>query len=263
MFRTRDANGNVKYIARSKAVVVDNRDPLNRGRIIVDHPLLGNTVWIDYIREPGIFSVPSIGDVVYVECDSGTHEFPVASGIVTKGEDSNPQLPSKFKRDIPTNRGFFTPGGHSIELDDGVATITDNPDDAQFTTDSRGIRITTSGGNRLHFDDKDNVVILESKDTAQIIAPTQVTVDSAKTVVTGEEEVQGDLNAKANAKVDGNATVDGNTQVGGNLQVTGNSQLGGGTPLVLATAQFIGTGNLGAPVISTIMSGQATKVTGS
>lgn len=159
MFRTKDANGNVKYAGRSAAIVRDNRDPLNKGRIIVDHPLLGNTVWIDYLRVPGVFTVPSIGDLVFVECDAGMPEFAIAWGNVTKGKDANPEIPAQFKRTIPTNRGFYTPGGHFFEMDDGVATVTDNPDDKQFTTAGRGVRLTTRKGNKIH--------VIEDEDAAQ------------------------------------------------------------------------------------------------
>lgn len=212
MFRTKDANGNVKYTARSKAVVLDNRDPLNKGRIIVDHPLLGNTAWIDYVREPGVFSVPSIGDVVYVECDSGEYEFAVASGIVTKGEDANPQLPSKFKRDIPTNRGIFTPGGHSLEFDDGVATITDNPDDKQFTTSQRGIRITSRANNKIH-------IIEDSANNAQYI----LLQDAGGNLIKLDyKNNQLTINSIGKTKID--TTTDKDQTVGGNetLAITGN-----------------------------------------
>lgn len=232
MFRTKDANGNVKYAGRSKAVVMDNRDPLNRGRIIVDHPLLGNTAWIDYVREPGVFSVPSIGDVVFVECDAGEYEFAVASGIVTRGEDANPFLPSKFKRDIPTNRGFFSPGGHSLELDDGVATITDAPKDNTFTTSQRGIRVTSTANNKIH-------IIEDSASGAQYILiqdaggnlikmdykNNQLTINSiGKTkidTVGNKDETVGGNDTKT---VTGNEseTISGNKTetISGNLQIT-------------------------------------------
>lgn len=212
MFRTKDANGNVKYTGRSKAVVTDNRDPLQRGRIQVDHPLLGNTAWIDYVREPGSFSVPSIGDVVFVECDSGEYEFAVASGIVTKGEDSNPFLPSKFKRDIPTNRGLFTPGGHSLELDDGVATITDAPKDDQFTTQGRGIRVTSRANNKIH-------IIEDTENGAQYI----LLQDAGGNLIKMDyKNNQLTINSIGKTKID---TVSDKTEtVGGNdtLTVTGN-----------------------------------------
>jgi hypothetical protein len=234
MFRTKDANGNVKYTGRSKAVVLDNRDPLQRGRIQVDHPLLGNTAWIDYLRAPGEFSSPSIGDVVFVECDSGEYEFAVASGIVTRGEDANPFLPSKFKRDIPTNRGFFTPGGHSIELDDGVATITDAPKDDQFTTTKRGIRITSRANNRIHIiedtaageqyillqDAGGNLIKMDYKNnqlTINSIGKTKIDTATDKTETVGGNET---------TTVTGNQTktVNGNQEdtISGNLKITVN-----------------------------------------
>lgn len=222
MFRTKDGNGNVKYTGRSKAVVLDNRDPLQRGRIQVDHPLLGNTAWIDYLRQPGEFSSPSIGDVVFVECDSGEYEFAVASGIVTKGEDANPFLPSKFKRDIPTNRGFFTPGGHSIELDDGVATITDAPKDDQFTTTNRGIRVTSRANNKIHIiEDADagaqyillqdaggNLIKLDYKNnqlTINSIGKTKIDTATDKTETVGGNETT-TITGNQNKTVNGNET---------------------------------------------------------
>lgn len=153
MFRTKDTYGRPKYAARSKAVVIDNRDPLKRGRIQVNHALLGETVWIDYLRLPGIFDVPSIGDLVYVEADCGEFEFPLAWGNCTKGPDDAPDIPAEFKRNVPTNRGMFSPGGHILEMDDGLSNPTNSPNDKSLTTTNRGIRITSSTNNRLHLID--------------------------------------------------------------------------------------------------------------
>lgn len=234
MFRTEDANGNVKYSGRSKAIVIDNRDPLKRGRVVVDHPLLGNTVWIDYVREPGVFSVPSIGDVVFVECDSGEYEFAVASGIVTKGEDANPFLPSDFKRDIPTNRGFFSPGGHSLEFDDGVATVTDAPKDNTYTTTKRGIRITSTANNRIHIiedanageqyillqDAGGNLIKMDYKNnqlTINSIGKTKIDTATDKTETVGGNETT-TITGNQNKTVNGNQS----DTIQGNLTITIN-----------------------------------------
>lgn len=268
MYRIKDGNGRYKYCGRSKAKVIDNRDPLNKGRVRLSHPLLGDSVWIEYLKTPAHFSVPSIGDVVFVECDSGEVEYPVAWGNITKGTNDSPNLPEAFRRDIPTNRGIHTPNGHLLEMDDGEAELTSNPDDTQFTTSNRGIRLTTADGSKVHLlDDSDNgstKIIIEDPDGNSIIidrdagsmnlvidgdftveASGSATIDTPATGVTGTLDVDGDVSAKAN------------------LNVTNTSMLGGGTPLLLSTAQFVGTGNKGAPVISSIMSGQATKVLGS
>jgi hypothetical protein len=144
MYQVKDASyGSIKFAGRSKAKVIDNNDPLKRGRIIVDHPLLGETTWIDYLNVPGIFSVPEIGDLVYVECDAGHESYPIAWGNVVKGKLDNPQIPDKFKRVTPTNRGIYSPNGHYIELDDGKGV----------SLEGNGIRVTTANGYSIEIDD--------------------------------------------------------------------------------------------------------------
>lgn len=147
---TENVYGFLKYAGRSKAVVIDNRDPLYKGRIRVDHSLIGDSTWIPYLRAPGSFDVPPIGSVVYVEADCGEYTHLVASGNIVNGPDAAPQIPEEFQRDIPTNRGLFTPGGHLLELDDGLANYTNDPKDNSYTTEDRGIRITSSGNNKIH-----------------------------------------------------------------------------------------------------------------
>lgn len=167
MFRGRNTDGRPKYIGRSKAVVKDNRDPLNRGRITVEHPLLGETVWIDYLKLPHQFDVPSIGDIVFIECEAGEYEFPIAWGNVTKGLDEAPEIPEAFKRVVPTNRGIHTPGGHLVEFDDGESNPTKSPSDTDLTTKNRGIRITSSANNKIHIiEDSENstqYILIEDK----------------------------------------------------------------------------------------------------
>jgi hypothetical protein len=157
MYRVKDQNGYTKYSGRSRGIVRDNRDPLNKGRIIVEHPLVGDSTWIEYLRTPGHFTVPSIGDVVYVEADAGQAEYPIAWGNLTTGTDASPNLREEFRRDIPTNRGIFTPGGHIMEFDDGIAPLSGAVTDTNFTTEKRGVRITTTAGNKIHIaEDTDN-----------------------------------------------------------------------------------------------------------
>src|ERR1043165_4513828 len=134
MFQVKDnALGNIKYVGISRAIVIDNNDPLKRGRIRVNSPVLGETTWIPYLTPPGMFLVPDIDDVVYIQCDGGFYTHPVAWGNLNYGDDDDLQFPEEFQRASPTNRGIYTPGGHLIEIDDG--------EHAAGT--KRGIRITT------------------------------------------------------------------------------------------------------------------------
>ena len=272
MFQTKDAaNGNTKYVGRSKAKVIDTRDPLKRGRIRVDHPLLGDTVWIDYIGEPHLFNPPKIGDVVYLEADSGWHTHPIAHGRAISGEDSSPNVPSEFQRPVPTNRGFHTPGGHKIELDDGEAPVTENPQDTNFTTKNRGVRITSNAGNKVHIiEDVDsgdtyiliqdvggNLLKLDYKNnqlTINSIGTTKIDTASGKTETVGAKDsltVGGDkeetIGGMLKITVTGDCQItcakakimsSGDTEVtaGGNAKVTASQiQLNGTSGDVLTT----------------------------
>src|SRR5690606_30932437 len=97
---------NGKYAGRSRAVVIDNKDPNKRGRVRVRHPVLGDTVWINYLKTAGVYDVAEIGDVVYIECDCGEETHPIAHGIIVKGEDGDLDVVEQFRRVDPTNRGI-------------------------------------------------------------------------------------------------------------------------------------------------------------
>jgi hypothetical protein len=160
MFPTKDVNTNkTKYVSPSSATVIDNKDPQKKGRIKVDNPIVGNTAWIPYLQLPHAFDVPEPGDIVYIQCDGGFETHPIAWGKLT-AEASVVQVPDVFKRPKPTNRGFYTPGGHLIEFDDG------DP----LTTLGKGTRITTSDGSKIHIseDATDGKILLERKEGSKV-----------------------------------------------------------------------------------------------
>lgn len=102
--------------------------------------------WIPYLTSPGTFSVPNIGDVVYIESDNGEHTYPVAWGNFNK--KGGGAIPDAFLRSNPTNRGMYTTGNHIFEMDDGTGP----------TKADAGVRITTSGttpqgGHKFHMID--------------------------------------------------------------------------------------------------------------
>lgn len=300
MYRSKDSQGNIKYVSRSKAKVIDNRDPLQRGRIRVEHPLLGKTSWIDYLRTPGNFSVPSIGDLVYIEADTGEAQYPVAWGNVTKGLDESPEIPEEFKKDIPSNRGLYTPGGHLFEMDDGEATLSNEPKDNDFTDKDRGVRLTTKAGNKIHIledetnskqyilledkegdyikiDYKDKKISIVSKDTTLIDTTgnrTDVVGGDWDITVTGKVTINANGNVEINA-VDATVTASGTATLKGSTStVIGDSNsptqvegqqvtlAGGGPGLARIGDRALGLGNLGAPTSSTIIQGSSKVFSG-
>lgn len=298
MFRGKDSQGKPKYVGASRAKVLDDRDPLSRGRILVDHPLLGSTSWIPYLTTPGSFNTPSVGDLVYVQCESGEPEYAYAWGNASKGEKANASIPDRFKRTVPTNRGFYTPGGHYVELDDGEAKAGSDPSYKDRSTKNRGIRITSSQSNKIHIIEDDDAgtqqILIQDKEGSFIKLDyknkelTISSVDKSKVHTTGDktETVGGALSitvtGNATINTDGNATIsaagnvevsaDGNatfkgtgqTTVGDNgspTNVNGQQVLiaGGGPGVARLGDRAFGIGNLGAPVSSTIIQG-STKV---
>lgn len=166
MFQTKDNSmGSLRYAGRSRAVVVDNDDPLKRGRIRVNSPVLGETNWIPYLTEPGTFNVPAVDSVVYIECDGGYYSHPVAWGNLNYGADDDLQFPEVFQRVSPTNRGLYTPGGLLLEIDDGEDPI-------NFT--SRGVRLTTAGETLIDLKDES----LDKSFTFEFASGTNFKIDS-------------------------------------------------------------------------------------
>jgi Type VI secretion system/phage-baseplate injector OB domain len=187
MFQVKDNSTlEKKYVSRSKARVIDNVDPAKQGRIRVEHPLLGDTIWIPYLRTTGSFDPPSIGDIVYIEADCGYFTHPVAAGNLTKTNE----LPSRYQRSVPNNRGIFSPGGHFIELDDSSTT--------------KAIRITTTGGIEVNLNDTDQKIIISDSGNNSI------EIDTASGKLQININGDADINCNnANVIAQNTATVDG------------------------------------------------------
>lgn len=159
--RVKDWIGEVKYLGPSKAIIIDNKDPSHKGRLRILSPVFGESPWIHFLNvEDGFFGIPDVGSVVLVEADGGDPNYVIIRGVYNDGDALDPDTPTIFRRDVPTNRGWVSPGdldslgkpvssnsGHSLELDDGIALNSDGT--ITQTAESRGIRLNTSGGHSL------------------------------------------------------------------------------------------------------------------
>lgn len=153
--------GESVYLGTSKAIVIDNKDPDQKGRIKVLSPVFGTSPFIPYLSpDDGFFSVPDIGSIVRIEAAGGDSDYLVAYSTVIDGNNQNNDVSPLFRRQVPTNRGWVSPGsldsngkpivasgGHSLELDDGLATVSNSQ--VTQTAESRGVRLTTAGGHSV------------------------------------------------------------------------------------------------------------------
>lgn len=157
-----------------------------------------------------------------------------------------------FRREDPTNRGYRSPGGHLIEYDD-------NPD-------SQGLRHTSITGFKVNLDDKNKKLVLETPGGVivtlddngkafQVVAENKVEFTTKEEIHTVEK-----YTVAASDKVDikGEAGTDLGSEASTTM-VKGQTVLlaGGGVPVAVVGGKAIGTGNGGAPVISTIIQGSS------
>jgi hypothetical protein len=244
MFQTKDlTSGRLTYSGISRAIVIDINDPLKRGRIRVNSTVLGETGWIPYLTSPGSFSVPSKNDVVYIECDGGYYEHPIAWGNLNRGDDGDLQFPEEFQRVAPTNRGLYTPKGSLIELDDG-STLAD--------TDS-GIRLTGHNGTKFAVNAFDDSITAEVVfgDTFELSAANgfQVATPAAGGTSLSMKGGSVDITGATGVNISSGALGDVTVTSGGALEITSGAAAdltitgGGNAALVLSG----GTVALGGP----------------
>lgn len=271
-----------KYSSIYGGIVEDNKDPKNLGRVRITIP----SVTTEFVSEwawpavnvagvlSGRFEPPAEGSTCFVMFMEGDIEVPIYMGGYWPEPDGVPETPEEFRRDIPTNRGYKSPGGHLIEYDDAE--------------DTQAIRLTSINGMKVHLDDANKLLCLETPDGNKFCLDDeneQVTLESIGDfilTIAGDENrvVDGDMNyeaaninftansnislegtnveiiASASAKFEGT----GGTDVGSSGSATNvNGSVvnlgGGGAPVARLGDTAIGTGAHGVPVVSNIVSG--------
>lgn len=174
-------------------------------QVKIQHPDLGETPFIPYIQTSGVLKVPAVGDIVYVFCNEGFHNYPMAWG--NKLHDSAVKALLGSVRNNATV--IYSTGAdhktisHTIILDDGT---------------ERGIRVKTAGGNNIELKNDSDVIITQvdgntitmNKSGMELTAggsKITMTPDSITFSAGGSEMT---LGAKVDIKAaDGLSTVDG------------------------------------------------------
>ena len=175
----RDETGTIRGVA--VAIVVDNDDPQNLGRVTLSYPWLGTSGESDWARIAvpmagagrGTYFVPEPGDEVLVAFENGDIDYPYVVGALWNGEDQPPEDAPDEDNDVRQIRSrsgheltfddengqeaisIETAGGHTVVLDDGADAIS----------------IEDTGGNRIEFDSSSRSLSITSDTTVTIEAP--------------------------------------------------------------------------------------------
>lgn len=245
-----------RYYSTYPALVVDVDDPEKRGRVKLKCPtLFGPTyilpVWAeasDYRisgKGHGEFFPPYKGSYVEVFFEYGDLQLPMYKG----GFFAQDELPSDFSESYGNIRGFVFKSGQKLIFDERqgkevIKLINTDGSKLVFDGSEKTASMVHSSGAAVSFDSSGNVSIKDKSGNESIVLS------------------EGEMTMKSG----GSATFSGKqTTVGGSgaTTVKGTSiTLGsGGSPVALAfKSKAIGTGNLGIPVVSTIISGSSVVV---
>jgi len=264
-----------RYYSQYPAVVIDNKDPEQRGRVRLKCP----AVWgINYIhpswiepcdfelagKDSGEFNPPYIGQWVYIHFEFGDPRNPIYSG----GFFAKDELASEFKTNYPNIRGWAWKSGQRLlvdETENAPKVTVKNADGSYIDMDgksgSENITIKHKSGATIVIDKSGNI-LLSDKDGKDSIAVKSGEIDI---ISDGKVNVSGKADLTING--DGAATFLGKsgTTVGSgssSTKIDGSSVAlaGGGVPVAVVGKKAIGQDSHGVPVVSTIITGSS-KVT--
>jgi phage protein D/phage baseplate assembly protein gpV len=152
------------------AIVTDNKDPEDMGRVKVKYPWMpkdnGQELTSDWARvvnlwagkEYGSFALPEVNDEVLVAFEHGDMDFPYVVGGLYNGKDK-PKFPAaeQVKSGKVSKRGFWTRAKHRL-------VFTDEQGDGQ------GIELSTGDDNYyIKLDQKEKKITVECKESGAVM----------------------------------------------------------------------------------------------
>jgi uncharacterized protein involved in type VI secretion and phage assembly len=172
------------------AIVTNNNDDQEQGRVKLKYPWLSDDVESDWARvigvgageERGFFCLPEVNDEVLVAFEHQDMNRPLVLGGLWNGVDV-PTLPisDAVKDGAVHTRAFKTRGGHTLTfVDDSEACVRlETAEGHVFLLDDENtlIQLETSGGIVVKLDDSDGSVTIEC-DSLSVDAGQEVSIKS-------------------------------------------------------------------------------------
>jgi uncharacterized protein involved in type VI secretion and phage assembly len=200
------------------AVVTDNNDPKNQGRIRVKFPWLpkdpgGQELESAWARvastwagnQYGSFALPEVNDEVLVAFEHGDMRYPYVVGGLYNGKDK-PKFPAAdmVKGGKVVKRGMSTPAKHRLIFDEADSL--------------NQIELSTGDDNYyVKLDKKNKKITVECKESGSVME-----MKSGKDIAI--EAVQGDLTLKAKGKITLDATGDVSVSSKANVKLSAQAK---------------------------------------
>ena len=164
-----------RFYGKYRAVVVDNADPENRGRLRLRVPsVLGSDVvsgWalpcLPYggMADQGFFFIPEVDATVWVEFESGNLEYPIWVGAFWSKPGGASEVPKPGDEQSPPTRKIIrTVKGSSIEIEDKdgeevfILQYNDGDKQNKVTMNADGILVEDANGNKLTMDSNGTLI---------------------------------------------------------------------------------------------------------
>jgi uncharacterized protein involved in type VI secretion and phage assembly len=171
------------------AIVTNNKDDKDQGRVKLKYPWLSNDVETDWARvvgagagdKRGFFCLPEVNDEVLVAFEHGDVNRPVVLSGLWNGVDA-PAVPvSEAVKDGKVwTRVFKTRSGHALTFVDGsdakVRLETAGGHSLVLDDENTVIQVKTRDGNVLKLDDSDGSVTLSAKGDLTIEADRAISI---------------------------------------------------------------------------------------
>ncbi|MEN8118686.1 MAG: type VI secretion system tip protein VgrG [Bacteroidota bacterium] len=230
----------VSHSEPQSAVVTDNKDPENLGRVKVKFIWQEDgqsTPWIRTVTPysangRGFYFIPEIDDEVLVGFEDGNAEKPYVIGSLYHGKNKPPDGLPDSKNNF---KGIVTKSNLRIEFDEGkkVTTI-DTPGGNKIVVsdDEQSILLNDQNDNKVEL--SPSGIELYSLDNIKINSDKKITIEALEDIVLsslgGDIKVSG-MNIKQNASVDFKAEGSASAEVSGadvSLKGLGNTTVNGG-----------------------------------
>ena len=177
------------------AIVTNNKDPDNLGRVKVQYPWSvenDESYWARIStpmsgNEMGVYFIPEVDDEVLVAFINGNIEYPIIIGSLWNQTDIPPEDNSNGENNI---RKIKSRSGHEIIFDDNgsgdtkleIISASGHKISLDDTTGSESISIEDKGGSSVHLDSSSNKVTIKSNMDISIEA-TNITMNASGELV--------------------------------------------------------------------------------
>lgn len=187
------------------AVVTNNQDPRQLGRVKVKFPWLTETAESGWTRLAGAdraaVSIPAVGDEVLVAFEHGDFNRPYVIGMMWNAKHNLPLPFPKPQEDRSQIRTWQSRAGHQLTMSDkldqpGIALTSKNGHKVNINDQQNKMEITTSSGVSITLDDTSKQITIQSTGSIQLTTTGNMELKAGQTV---SIQAGGQVNIKATA----------------------------------------------------------------